>query len=473
MVGPPPSSPGWAPAPPARRPLHILGVRRGRRVGASSPSCSARDSRVVWRSSPRSGSSDARSREGHFVPACFGHDLARPSTSGTTRSTGANTARAGPSHASDRRALDSRTRDRFDCCDARPGRGQPLGSGHRSFGELHEHADPGRDALTLPAGERDHRRRARRGMLAPLVLAGISPARLGWSKLKGDLRPAVPLTAIVVMIWMADTGTMAHSFADARLWWDGLGVLAAVGAGFFLAVSLGLLASAYSPSPRVALLAGPALLFAWDSASPLLPEFIRLVWPQTSGDHYLRLWHLIGGDAGVHQHPHVSRCAIQAFTRRVGRLLGRDDDARRSRGMDRRRFPDVARAWSAGEPTRPDSPRTGVTPRIPAAGGLYRSAPSCPSADHHRELASNVPAVGSRVGHPSGGSMGTTDARTPSRAKGKPAEGSMNREFFSLFSGLSPRTLRTRWQKLFVLPQDLGCLPLAAPIDCARRSIPP
>jgi hypothetical protein len=35
----------------------------------------------------------------------------------------------------------------------------------------------------------------RRGMLAPLALAGISPARLGWSKLKGALRPAVPLTA--------------------------------------------------------------------------------------------------------------------------------------------------------------------------------------------------------------------------------------------------------------------------------------
>ena len=108
----------------------------------------------------------------------------------------------------------------------------------------------------------------RRGMLALLVLAGIGPARLVWSKLKGDLRPAVPLTAIVVMIWVADTGTMAHSFTDPRLWWDGLGVLAAVGAGYFLAVSLGLLASACSPSPRVALLAGPALLFAWGSAAP-------------------------------------------------------------------------------------------------------------------------------------------------------------------------------------------------------------
>ena len=62
--------------------------------------------------------------------------------------------------------------------------------------------------------------------------------------------------------------------------------------------SLGLLASAYSPSPRVALLAGPALLFAWESASPLLPEIVSLVWPRTSPDTQLRLWHLIGGNAG-------------------------------------------------------------------------------------------------------------------------------------------------------------------------------
>jgi hypothetical protein len=140
----------------------------------------------------------------------------------------------------------------------------------------------------------------RRGMLAPLALAGIGPARLVWSKLKGDLRPAVPLTAIVVMIWISDTGTITHDFTDARLWWDGLGVLAAVGAGYFLSVALGLLASAYSPSPRVALLAGPALLFAWDSASPLLPEIVRLVWPRTTPDTQLWLWHLIGADAGMY-----------------------------------------------------------------------------------------------------------------------------------------------------------------------------
>ena len=64
-----------------------------------------------------------------------------------------------------------------------------------------------------------------------------------------------------------------------RLWLDGLVVLAAVGAGYFLAVSLGLLASAFAPSPRVALLAGLALLFAWENASPLVPQVVRLAWP--------------------------------------------------------------------------------------------------------------------------------------------------------------------------------------------------
>jgi hypothetical protein len=140
----------------------------------------------------------------------------------------------------------------------------------------------------------------RRGMLAPLALAGISPARLVGSKLKGDLRPAIPLTVMIVTVWLADTGTMFNGFTDSRLWWDSVGVLAAVGAGYFLAVSLGLLASAFSPSPRVALLAGPALLFAWNTAPPLVPQIIELIWPQTSVDTQIRLWYLIGGSAAEH-----------------------------------------------------------------------------------------------------------------------------------------------------------------------------
>ena len=74
-------------------------------------------------------------------------------------------------------------------------------------------------------------------------------------------------------------------------------VLAAVGAGYFLAVSLGLLASAYSPSPRIALLAGLALLFAWHAAPPVVPQIVMLVWPRTSVDTQIRLSHLIGGNA--------------------------------------------------------------------------------------------------------------------------------------------------------------------------------
>ena len=62
---------------------------------------------------------------------------------------------------------------------------------------------------------------------------------------------------MVVIFWLADVGRVIGGFTDPRLWLASLAVLAAVGAGYFLAVSLGLLASAYAPSPRVALLAAP------------------------------------------------------------------------------------------------------------------------------------------------------------------------------------------------------------------------
>ncbi len=140
----------------------------------------------------------------------------------------------------------------------------------------------------------------RRGMLAPLFLAGIGPARVVWSKLKGVLRPAVPLTAIVVTLWVADMGTVIGSFTDPRLWLDGLGVLAAVGAGYFLAVSLGLLASSCAPSPRVALLAGPALLVAWNAGPQVVPQVLRLAWPGISSDTCIWLSYLIGGEPGRH-----------------------------------------------------------------------------------------------------------------------------------------------------------------------------
>lgn len=88
----------------------------------------------------------------------------------------------------------------------------------------------------------------RRGMLAPLALAGISPACLVWSKLKGALRPAFPLTALNLILWVSFTAEISGRVIDSRLWLDALEALAAVGAGYFLAVSLGLLATAYAPS---------------------------------------------------------------------------------------------------------------------------------------------------------------------------------------------------------------------------------
>ncbi len=140
----------------------------------------------------------------------------------------------------------------------------------------------------------------RRGTLEPLFLAGIGPAALVWSKLKGALRPAVPLTATVTILWLADVGTLIGGFTNPRLWWDGLAVLAAVGAGYFLAVSLGLLASACAPSPRAALIAGLALLVAWDTAPQVISRIVELVWPEMPLDTQIALAYLIGGTPDGH-----------------------------------------------------------------------------------------------------------------------------------------------------------------------------
>jgi hypothetical protein len=140
----------------------------------------------------------------------------------------------------------------------------------------------------------------RRGMLAPLALAGIGPARLVWSKLKGALRPATPLTAMVAILWVAFMGKVTRDFADPRLWWDGLVVLAVVGAGYFLAVTLGLLASSYAPSLRVALLAAPALLFAWNAAPQVVPQVVDVAWPGNSRDTLNLLFSPIGGEPRPH-----------------------------------------------------------------------------------------------------------------------------------------------------------------------------
>jgi hypothetical protein len=138
----------------------------------------------------------------------------------------------------------------------------------------------------------------RRGMLAPLALAGISPAHLVGSKLKGALLPAVPLTAMIVILWAWCAATVPDhfiGFIDPRFWFDGVVALAAVGAGYFLAISMGLLASSFAPSLRVALLAGPALLYAWGNAHSLVQQVLELVWPRIA-----RVWlfSVIGGQPG-------------------------------------------------------------------------------------------------------------------------------------------------------------------------------
>jgi hypothetical protein len=140
----------------------------------------------------------------------------------------------------------------------------------------------------------------RRGMLAPLALAGISPAHLFGSKLKGALRPALPLSAMILILWVGHTAVATGRFIDSRLWLDTFGVLAAVVAGYFLAVSLGLFASSCAPSLRVALLAGPALLVAWNAAPAVVPQVVQLAWPGISVDTLIRLSYLIGGEPGSH-----------------------------------------------------------------------------------------------------------------------------------------------------------------------------
>ena len=196
----------------------------------------------------------------------------------------------------------------------------------------------------------------RRGTLAPLFLAGIGPAALVWSKVKGALRPAVPLTAMVAIFWLADVGTLIGSFTNPRLWLDGLVVIAAVGAGYFLAVSLGLLASACRPRPAL-----PSSR-VWGCYSPGMPP---LRWSRKSSSALARdperyalltLVHDRRPTGRSNQPPEEPCRAIPApLPGELGHHLGCGHDARRPRRVDRRPLPDVARARSAGGLTRPDS----------------------------------------------------------------------------------------------------------------------
>ena len=146
--------------------------------------------------------------------------------------------------------------------------------------ELHAPADHGRDALALPAGERGHRRRASArdaGAAGPgrhrpgrprLVEAQGCPApsrpadRDGRDLLGGrcgeDDRRLHRSPALVGRPrWSSPPSGPATSWRSRWVSWP----------------------RPARPSPRVALLAGPALLFAWDAAPPVVPQVVQLAWP--------------------------------------------------------------------------------------------------------------------------------------------------------------------------------------------------
>jgi hypothetical protein len=137
----------------------------------------------------------------------------------------------------------------------------------------------------------------RRGMLAPLALAGISPARLVGSKLRGAVRPAVPLIAMIMVLWVWCTAQVTDRFVgfiDSRFWLDSVLALAALVAGYFLAISIGLLASSCAPSLRIALLAGPALLYTWVNAGEVIQQVLLFVWPGIPRDPLHWIWGVMG-----------------------------------------------------------------------------------------------------------------------------------------------------------------------------------
>jgi hypothetical protein len=96
---------------------------------------------------------------------------------------------------------------------------------------------------------------------------------------------------------VSSTAEISGRVIDPRLWLFALEALAAVGAGYFLAVSLGLLASSCAPSLRVALLAAVALYVAWDNVSPLVPNLL-CTWTSISSDTSWWLFHVLGGGPG-------------------------------------------------------------------------------------------------------------------------------------------------------------------------------
>ena len=259
----------------------------------------------------------------------------------------------------------------------------------------------------------------RRGMLAPLFLAGIGPAGLVWSKLKGALRPAVPLTAMAVIFWLSNVGRVIGGFTDPQLWLASLAVLAAVAAGYFLAVSMGLLASAYAPSPRVALLAGLALLVAWDAAPQVIPRGVRLAWPGVPIDTQIALAYLIGGQPDGH---------INILTCQVGRFPPHYPASWAVSWIAVTTHAGLA-AWTVAivrvsrECSLPvgKRARTRPEPAEPANSHSRRPVPQrtiTPAGDHQRHRTSNVrPSVQGRAARPE--AQGHNRSQNPQSSEGQ------------------------------------------------------
>jgi ABC-type Na+ efflux pump permease subunit len=114
-----------------------------------------------------------------------------------------------------------------------------------------------------------------RGTLEQIVLAGVEPRQILWSKQLAILRPSLGLVAAASAVAWWSWGRRIHDHLDIRLLASCAGLAASSAAMIWAAVALGLLVSAHSTSIRRALLAGGLLC----GSAALIPPFLSVFAP--------------------------------------------------------------------------------------------------------------------------------------------------------------------------------------------------